>query len=892
MQVGVRGMPFRKLMSITALALSTLFIISLGLVCYLNVRTSVGEAITSTIDVQLATISDAINGEIETIRRICNSLAQSGMVENSISTISSFDNLASERWRAYNKLFRMLNLACRDSAYIDTIAIHTPQRNYYIGGWNHGFKHLPDLCFDAGEMSLGIAYLDIKEEAEGPVRQLCMAGSVASNHDYSICALISDSVFTDSIERYAGADEMVLLYRHDGQLISASRSPDNVIPDSILLPFVQSAETKRSWSDYMLCRMPIRGEDYVLVYTLPMNRYSQDYGLLLNSTLISLAVAVIVIVLCSNALSEIVLIPLRNLTEQMRQYSPDHMPENASQMKHRLTLRECMFLFIVFTSLTAIVTFVIVFNVNASKHMNRKRHEAFTAVVENVARSISDKLYMREDVMTRMIYDDELVERLRSDSSREALERLMEDNSYYGLYDDTLEFFDVNGIRLYSSNPLTTSIASVDSKSRGFHWIARQEAGKRLRFSLLSNIFEETIPIGRGQISFDVWNVNEIISAVSVPGVNIGLVDDKGEILVGNNVALRSDSIPWNIVNGLTVNVVSRDRYSYLLMQVGERPFYIALEYTPLSWMQYSLMALSENGYIFIIYIVLAFIISYVCAELLNRPMQRICTSLREVKPYGEYEIMLGSGIDEIQEINQAFYDMANRIDTLVEDLIDANGARLQLERDCKNAEIASLQMQINPHFLANTFETISCIIRDGKSEQACRMLSDLNNLFRYAISKQEYIITVREEIEYARAYIDIMKARYQQLYVEWELDEQAFDKQTIKLLLQPVLENAIRHGFGKPKPGNRIIVECRAQKDGICYCVSDNGKGISPEDLARLRRKLEDMRLDSYIGIMNVQSRVRLYCGEQYGVTIESAEGVGTKVFIRIPYLQINDSL
>ena len=333
-----------------------------------------------------------------------------------------------------------------------------------------------------------------------------------------------------------------------------------------------------------------------------------------------------------------------------------------------------------------------------------------------------------------------------------------------------------------------------------------------------------------------------------------------------------------------TLQMVSYGDYIYIAKKLGSTPWFIVIRYHSFDLLQYYLSIVTDNGYVFLILITLSVITIYMLSRSLIHPLRTILTGLERMKP-GEAEILMKSSfIDEISEINDAFNEMIIRIDSLVENLILSNNVKLRLENDKKNAEIVALQMQVNPHFLSNTINTISNIVIDGHTKQALSMLRSMNNLFRYAISKPEYIITVEEELQYVRAYLDIMRVRFRNINIFWNIDECLYHCLTIKLLLQPILENAISHGLKTSEYRGIIEIHCYEEYDCVCYMVCDNGKGMNENQLQQLREDLGGAKLGSLIGLFNVQARIRLHFGEKYGLEIHSEKNIGTKVIVRIP--------
>ena len=223
---------------------------------------------------------------------------------------------------------------------------------------------------------------------------------------------------------------------------------------------------------------------------------------------------------------------------------------------------------------------------------------------------------------------------------------------------------------------------------------------------------------------------------------------------------------------------------------------------------------------------------------------------------------------DEIQLLAESFNHMTEDLESLV--------TRIQEEQqNLKNMELKLLQAQINPHFLYNTLDTIVWLIEGGKNQEAMDMVMALSEFFRILLSKGRDFISIREEERHIRSYLEIQQFRYGDiLEYEIRIDPVIYDCRILKMTLQPLVENSIYHGI-KPKRGKgKILVEALRQGDRICLSVSDDGVGMTGEELERVRKglyKVEDQN-DGGFGIANVFERIRLNYGDSYGLRVDSA--------------------
>ena len=236
---------------------------------------------------------------------------------------------------------------------------------------------------------------------------------------------------------------------------------------------------------------------------------------------------------------------------------------------------------------------------------------------------------------------------------------------------------------------------------------------------------------------------------------------------------------------------------------------------------------------------------------------------------------------DELAVLNVSFNQMMERIGNLVEDI---RVEQLKL----RAAELNLLQAQINPHFLYNTLDAIIWMAETGQTEQVITMVSALSDFFRTTLSKGRDFITVREEETHIESYLKIQQFRYRDI-LEYSIDipEELYGCQVLKLTLQPVVENALYHGIKSKRGMGHIAVKGRRLGNLLLLTVEDDGMGMTEERLEAVRRGLSketDSGDGDGFGLYNIQQRIKLYYGQEYGMEIDSQYGKGTRVEITIP--------
>ena len=227
-----------------------------------------------------------------------------------------------------------------------------------------------------------------------------------------------------------------------------------------------------------------------------------------------------------------------------------------------------------------------------------------------------------------------------------------------------------------------------------------------------------------------------------------------------------------------------------------------------------------------------------------------------------------------------------NKLSCEVTDLMDR---RVEDERKKLELEYRMLSSQINPHFLYNTLDSVIWMTESGRYEEAIQMVTSLARFFRISLSRGNGFIPIRDELEHARHYMTIQQIRFKNRFTsEITADEDVQQLYTVKLIVQPLLENAIYHGMSEAEDDGKIRVHAYRHGSEVWIDVEDNGLGMRPEVAEQLlsRSRPAVTGSGSGIGVINVHQRIQLSFGKQYGLTIESEPDEGTRVRIRIPAL------
>lgn len=285
---------------------------------------------------------------------------------------------------------------------------------------------------------------------------------------------------------------------------------------------------------------------------------------------------------------------------------------------------------------------------------------------------------------------------------------------------------------------------------------------------------------------------------------------------------------------------------------------------------------------LFFLLFVLTLFIGVKLAWSFTKPLEQLTRKIKQVEN-GGFKIEWDETVnyeaqDEISQLNKDFKIMINKIDTLIME----NYVKQLLIKD---TQLMALQAQINPHFLYNTLDSINWLAKVNQQNDISKMAEALGILMRSAISSDDRLVPLWEEVKLLQSYITIQKIRYEdRLDFRIDMDESIIECKVPKLILQPLVENAIQYGLGKMISTCVIQVQFLLKSDCFIICVQDNGPGIEPDTLRRIKNW--DIQPNGLgIGLKNIHERLKLVFGEKYGVEVFSETGTGTRVQINIPY-------
>lgn len=281
----------------------------------------------------------------------------------------------------------------------------------------------------------------------------------------------------------------------------------------------------------------------------------------------------------------------------------------------------------------------------------------------------------------------------------------------------------------------------------------------------------------------------------------------------------------------------------------------------------------------FVAIIITTILISVISKNIAN-PLKKLEAAMKEIEE-ADYllveEVNIGKQ-KEIASLSESFNLMMRRIKELMDKVVEEQETQ-------RKSELKALQYQINPHFLYNTLDSIVWLVDNNKNKEASEMVVALAKLFRISISRGRNIITVKDELEHARSYLLIQSIRYADAFkYEFDIDPEVVEYTTLKLILQPMIENAIYHGLKNRIDEGYIKISAKLVNTKVVFEISDNGYGMRKEKIEELYENFKNPDLNDGVGLKNIYLRLKIYYGDEADLLIESELDEGTTIKIIIP--------
>lgn len=321
------------------------------------------------------------------------------------------------------------------------------------------------------------------------------------------------------------------------------------------------------------------------------------------------------------------------------------------------------------------------------------------------------------------------------------------------------------------------------------------------------------------------------------------------------------------------------------LFQAEQRKYDLtAYSLMPESILQQNQRALTVNLVtIAVVMVIVSVALIFIVSRTITKPLDMLMQTIKRIAG-GEMELRANvTKSDEIGELGRNFNVMLDQVEELKE---KENQANLQLVQ----AQYKALQAQINPHFLYNTLDTMSSIAEVRDCPEVSMLSQSLSNIFRYSLNMKDPFSTVAKEIVHLKNYCYVMDVRMQDhVRYYYDIYPKSLEARVPRISIQPLVENALNHGLRNKRGEKQVRIEAKVREDLLEICVADNGVGMDAEKMNESLRhsNLDYVERGNSIGIHNINARLKILYGEEYGLHIESAIGEGTRVRMVIPRIE-----
>jgi len=567
---------------------------------------------------------------------------------------------------------------------------------------------------------------------------------------------------------------------------------------------------------------------------------------------------------------------------------------------NNLTLRSKLLVFFLLASVIPLLAISVYFYHTFQNQLLSQTHDRVRSMNSQISSNIGNKLNTYEQISSLLYMDSKLRDWLTLEYRKgtEFIEAYDYINSL--LYGIQLANSDIESITIYPFNDSLPSdglfIQHMSEEMKAESWYAQleQSYGNAIYSVVLKRDSKQPVMtlarLMNNQNAMRPYGILTIDIKESALYSLFGQEARNSDIYLVNREGYILSTRDKSLIMQPFGNVVDKDLGSIAGSGTFERPVngldsLIVYDTLPIGWKTVSIIPLrnllseaykASNRILLIaaISLLLSVVLIAMTASHFSNRFQILTRFVRKVGQEDFRFELKQTGKDEIGLLSESFNTMKRQLDKLINEVYKKEIMR-------KEAELALLQSQINPHFLYNTLAVISSLAIQNQDGQVSKIVRHLSHFYKTSLSKGKNIILIQKEVEITRHYVEIQLVRFHNRFrVHWQLEEDLFKHQTVKLILQPFVENAIHHAIWHDhEPLNIVIRLYRTDRD-IRFEVTDDGAGMSAERAADIMRRDKE----AGYGIGNVHERIQLAYGAEYGVSLFSRIGIGTQVVIALP--------
>lgn len=517
--------------------------------------------------------------------------------------------------------------------------------------------------------------------------------------------------------------------------------------------------------------------------------------------------------------------------------------------------------------------------------------------MERVSYQVATDLSIQNYLLSLKRSDDHFDKFITGTNIRKRLLQLGALNKYV----NSIQVYDYDDAEYKAGNRMITlsehSLEKIKSRARikegGAEWLFSNENDNSLVVTREVRYYNTLSLESIGYIVIRI-NLDEIISDLTGEvKTNLIVMNEDGELIYFPNNDFPVEELTAMVENNL-LHKKNNDDKNYGIFEIEKKQYFAT--YLPAQYLNWTYVIVSPYSDLFkaivttrkaviFIYVVLFIFTIFLGIkftrnitnpiESLNQKMQSVQSGSLNHFKHESYE---NYAKDELGEMHRNFQSMMNQIQALIRE-------NYQKQIAIKDAELKTLQAQINPHFLYNTLDSINWAAKISGQKKISEMAEALGYLLRTSINIKESLITIEDELAIVKRYITIQAYRFEErLNFEMNIDEKIKHCKVPKFVLQPLIENSIQHGLQQMIDVCNIRVDGYIKDEKIVLSVEDNGPGMDEQIVKKLENASYEAKGMGF-GLKNIKERIELLFGDHYGMKIESEKDKGTKVFLFLPY-------
>lgn len=596
------------------------------------------------------------------------------------------------------------------------------------------------------------------------------------------------------------------------------------------------------------------------------------------------------------------------------------MLKTAKTVFNNLSIKIKIFILYIFI---LCVTFIILLQSNTFLTTKETRKEVIYSAEKslNQTKSFLDfKATSSKEILNILASNGELQEVLKTDPSvyedNIGLWSTDRDNLYEDIYASQANP-DIKNIKIYmedgpSSAFETAVLYNMETYNRiisfkdydflrtSIQWYKGDEFSDQTSHEdivVLKNIVSNTNykkNIGVIRIDFESSVFTDVLNETNITETSVALLTNPNYILCTSDISKKA--VEASLLTSMQnyVKTLKIDHYPYwdTNVTVDNQKMLLGVEQIALTNWQLILI-IPENDILrsvsrtnnqsfllFLLTLPLAFVMTYIVSISFTRRLSKLASEMHNLDTSTFYKEITPSSKDEIGILTQNFNYMLTKISMLLDE-------KYELGQTVKNAELIALQAQINPHFLYNTLDQLYWMGIRYDVPDISNLVIDLSKFYKLSLSKGKSIVSLESELNLITAYVNIQNVRFDNIItLVVSIDKEYLNIKIPKITLQPIVENAVLHGICQKEEPGTINITAYIEENCLCICIEDDGEGMDEDTLSSL---LNNQQTDTNVihgyGLSNIDNRLKVFYGTEYGLKLESTLEVGTKVIIRLPY-------